>query len=200
MHPSGVQYGLSRGLLQLRGEEVLLSDEMLEAISIKAQLRMHLRKPAIDGNFLVLITVEAAEEALEKLKGPQGRRQETVPFFAQLNRVMYYTVSRVAERAGIAKKEPRRLITEPSFWEEFSAAAVDVKIKPGDDTARVQKALFKACHKLVKKRFAANDPENARHVDLVAFFMFNFWNATGLLPMAQALVIFGTTADENEAE
>src|SRR5258708_30751965 len=30
MHPSGVQFGLSRGLLQLRGEEVLLSDELLE--------------------------------------------------------------------------------------------------------------------------------------------------------------------------
>jgi len=38
----------------------------------------------------------------------------------------------------------------------------------------------------VKKRYAQKDPDNARHADLVALFMFNFWNATGLLPMAQA--------------
>ena len=37
MHPSGVQFGLSRGLLQLKGEEVLLSDKLLEAISIEAR-------------------------------------------------------------------------------------------------------------------------------------------------------------------
>jgi hypothetical protein len=200
MHPSGIQYGLSRGLLQLRGEEVLLSDEMLEAISVKAQLRMHLKKPAIDGNYLVLMTVEAAEEALEKLAGPQGRRQETVPFFAHLNRMMYYTCGRVGERAKITKKEPRKLMTEPTFWDEFSATVVDVKIKPGDNPAKIEKAIFKVCHKLVKKRFAANDPDNARHADLIAFFMFNFWNASGLLPMAQALVMFGGIPDEDQAE
>src|ERR671935_285366 len=49
MHPLGVQFGLSRGLLQLRGEEVLLSDSLLEAISIEAQLHLHLRRPPIDG-------------------------------------------------------------------------------------------------------------------------------------------------------
>ena len=42
MHPSGIQFGLSRGLLQLRGEEVLLSDQLVEAISAQAQL--HLQK------------------------------------------------------------------------------------------------------------------------------------------------------------
>ena len=46
MHPSGVQFGLSRGLLQLKGEEVLLSDKLLETISVEAQVRLHLGKPA----------------------------------------------------------------------------------------------------------------------------------------------------------
>ena len=35
-------------MLQLRGEEVLLSDQLLETISLEAQLRVHLRKPPID--------------------------------------------------------------------------------------------------------------------------------------------------------
>ena len=60
MHPSGVQFGLSRGLLQLRGEEVLLSDELLEKISVEAQAHLELGRPPIRGNFLVDLTVRAA--------------------------------------------------------------------------------------------------------------------------------------------
>jgi len=196
MHPSGVQFGLSRGLLQLRGEEVLLSDSILEVISLEAQMYLHLGKPPIDGNFLVEMTVRAAQDALGN--DQNARRQEFVPFFAHLNRVMYYTLSRVAERAGLAHKEPKRLITDPGFWKDFSEAAVDVKVKPGKSIADLQKSLFKVCHKLVKKRYAENDPENTRHADLIALFLFNFWNATGLLPMAQAMVIFGSSLDTND--
>ena len=84
MHPSGVQFGLSRGLLQLRGEEVLLSDQLLEAISLEAQLHLHLGRPPIQGNVLVDITVRAAQNALGNDQG--ARRQEIVPFFVGLNR------------------------------------------------------------------------------------------------------------------
>lgn len=190
MHPSGVQFGLSRGLLQLRGEEVLLSAQLLDAVSLEAQLHIHLGKPPIDGPFLVEMTIRAAQEALGD--DHSGRRQEIVPFFAGLNRTMYYTFSRVAERAKLATKEPRRLVTNPDFWNEFSSGALDVKVKPGKNIAKLQKSLFKVCHELVKKWYAQNDPENERHADLIALFMFNFWNATGLLPMTQAVVIFGS--------
>jgi hypothetical protein len=116
------------------GEEVLLSERVLEAISLEAQLRVHLRKPPIDGNFLVDMTVRAAQAA--------------------------------------------------------------VKVKPGN-IPKIQKSLFKVCHEIVKRRYAAADPDNARHADLIALFMFNFWNSIGLLPMTQAMVI---TAQLNEDE
>ena len=190
MHPSGVQFGLSRGLLQLRGDEVLLSDQLLEAILLEAQKHLRLGRPPIRGNFLVDLTVRAAQDAAATQQ--PGLQQETVPFYAHLNRTMYYTLCRVAERAGIAHKEPTKLLTNPDIWKEFSTKAVDLNIKPGKSVAKIQKALFKICHQIVKDRYAKNDPENARHADLVALFMFNFWNATGLLPMAQALVIFGS--------
>src|SRR5436305_1616649 len=134
MHPSGVQFGLSRGLLQLKGNEVLLSDPILEAISVEAQFRVQCRKPPIDGNFLVDMTVRAAEYLLENQN--RGQRQEIVPFFAGLNRTMYYTLCRVAERAGLAHKEPRRLITNPEFWTEFSEGAADLKLRPGSNVAK----------------------------------------------------------------
>ena len=190
MHPSGVQFGLSRGLLQLRGEEVLLSDQLLETISLEAQTHLQLGRPPIQGNFLVDITVRAAQDALGNQH--QGRREEIVPFYANLNRTMYYTLCRVAERAGLAHKEPRRLLTNPDFWNEFSTKAVDANIKPGKSPAKIQKALFKVCHQIVRERYAKNDPGNVRHADLIALFMFNFWNAMGLLPITQAVLILGS--------
>jgi hypothetical protein len=190
MHPSGVQFGLSRGLLQLRGEEILLSDQLLETISLQAQTHLQLGRPPIRGNLLVDITVRAAQDALGNQH--QGRREEIVPFFASLNRTMYYTLCRVAERAGLAQREPRRLLTNPDFWNEFSVKAVDADIKPGKSAAKIQKALFKVCHHIVKERYAKNDPDNVRHADLTALFMFNFWNATSLLPMTQAVAILGS--------
>jgi hypothetical protein len=94
MHPSGVQFGLSRGLLELRGGEVLLSDQLLETISAEVQRHLQLGNPPIRGNLLVDITVRAAQDALgTQHQGTQhqGRREAIVPFFAHLNRTMYYT-------------------------------------------------------------------------------------------------------------
>jgi hypothetical protein len=167
-----------------------LSDQLLETISVEARLHLELGKPPIRGNFLVDITVRAAQDALGTQH--QGRQEETVPLFAHLNRTMYYTLCRVAEQAGLAHKEPTKLLTTPDFWEEFCTRAVDANLKPGKSMSKIQKSLFKICHQVVKERYAKDDPDNVRHADLVALFMFNFWNATGLLPMAQATIMFGS--------
>src|SRR5262249_28070390 len=111
-------------------------------------------------------------------------------FFA-LNRTMYYTLCRVTE-PGIAHKEPRPLLTNPEFWNDFSERAADIKIKPLKSVVRIQTSLFKICNELVHDRYLQNDPENIRHADLVALFICNFWNATGLLPMAPAVVILAS--------
>ena len=188
MHPAGVQFGLAKGLLQLKGDEVLLSDAIVEAISLEAQLRVHLRKPPIDGNFLVDMTVRAAET---RLGNEAVSRRHVAPFFGGLNKTMYYTLCRVAEQAGLAHKEPRRLLIDSDFWNRFSERAVEMKLKPGHNMGKIQRSLFKICRELVKEQYARVAPENARHADLTALFIFNFWNATGLLPMTQAVVILG---------
>jgi hypothetical protein len=43
MHPLGLQFGLARGLLH--GEDVLVSDQLLETISAEAHLYISLLKP-----------------------------------------------------------------------------------------------------------------------------------------------------------
>ena len=91
MHPSGVQFGLSRGLRQLRGEEILLSDQLLDDFSSSSN-------------------VSPARQTCDSGQFPGG----------------YHRPRGVAERAGLAHREPRRLLTNPDFWSEFTAKAVDL--------------------------------------------------------------------------
>src|SRR6267142_2724157 len=51
MNPSGVQFGISQGLLQIRGDEVLLSEQLLKTISHEAQQHVQLGRRPIQGNF-----------------------------------------------------------------------------------------------------------------------------------------------------
>src|SRR5262249_28043283 len=159
-------------------------DQMIELISIEAQMRVHLGKPAIDHNFLVDMTVRAAENMLLEYTGPRPR-QKINPFFGGINKTMYYTLCRVTEAAGLRRKEPSRFFTEPDFWAKYSAQVVDIKIKPRQNLARIQKSMFKVCYTLVREHYEQHHPEDIRHAELVALFLFNFWNATGLLPMTQ---------------
>jgi len=59
---------------------MVLSDQLLETISLQAQMHLQLGRPAIRGNFLVDITVRAAQDTLGNQH--QGRREEIVPFLA----------------------------------------------------------------------------------------------------------------------
>src|SRR5262249_54890623 len=195
MHPSGVQFGLSRGLLQLRGEEVLLSQQLIDAVSAQAQQHVQLGRPPIQGNFLVDMTIRAAQDALQTQH--QGRTEEMVPFFTALNQTMYYTFCRLAEKAGIADKKPDRLMTNTELWKEFAERAVDIQVKRGKSVKKLRKALFNVCHELVTKWYTEKDPENARYADLIALFMFNFWNAIGLLPIAQHAVTLASSANQD---
>ncbi len=89
MHPLGVRFGLPLGdCFSCEGKKSL-SDSLLYPISAEGRLYVRLGKPAIHGNFLVDMTVRAADNALAR--GNRGRRQDINPFFGGLNRVMYYT-------------------------------------------------------------------------------------------------------------
>ena len=162
-----------------------MTDRLLEEMSLEAQFWLHVRKPPIQGNFLVDMSIRAAEKLLQDNRGTS---RELTPFFTGLNRIMFYTLCRVAERAGIARKEPSRLLTNEDFWADFCSRAAYIELKPGPPQtkkAKIQKRMFKICKELVKDRYARNDPDNARHADLAALFIFNFWNATGVLQIVE---------------
>ena len=186
MHPVGVQFGLSRGLLQLRGDQVFLSDHLLESVALEAQLYVELRKPPTHNSIFTEIVNRVAQDALAREQA--GQRQEFVTFFAGLPRALYHTLLVLAENVDMGRKKGSNgFVTNEDLWHEFSQRAVDVK--PARSLAKLRKSLFGECREIVKRRYAERDPVNARHADLMALFLFNRWNGTGLLAMAEAIVV-----------
>src|SRR5262249_15171836 len=169
MHPSGVQFGLSRGLLQLRGEEVLLSQQLIDAVSAQAQQHVQLGRPPIQGNFLVDMTIRAAQDSLQTQH--QGRTEEMIPFFTALNQTMYYTFCRLAEQAGAVNKTPRRLITNTKSGAVSAKRAVDTRLNRGKSEKNLGRALSQFYNNLAKRWYTKKAPETPRHSDLIALFM-----------------------------
>jgi hypothetical protein len=186
MHPSGVQFGLSRGLLRLDHDTVLVSDQLLENVSVEAHLHVSLGKPSTDTRIFTNIVTLEAQKMLGNEQGT--RRQEIVPFFAGLPRALRDTLVLLAEKPGLGSLQERRFMTDQSLWDDFSNRALD--IKRGMSLPKIRKALFKECCNIVRARYAERDPDNARYADLMALFLFNFWNGIGLLAMTEAVVIY----------
>jgi hypothetical protein len=186
MHPVGVQFGLSRGLLQLRGDDVFLADRLIESVSLEAQLYVEMKKPPTSNTIFSEMVTRVAREALAHEQ--QAQRQEIITFFAGLPRALYHTLITLAEKASMGRRQGKNgFITDEEVWHQFSERAVDVK--PQKTLARVRKSLFAECRDVVRQRYAERDPQNAKHTDLMALFLFNRWNGTGLLAMAEALVV-----------
>jgi hypothetical protein len=184
MRPEGVQFGLSRNLLKLQGEQVFFADGLLEAVSAAAEEWIRFDGPPIEGNFLVDLSIRAADKLLDDDREGDG----IAPFFEDLNRTMFYTFCEVAQSAGLAKKMPTRLLTDPGLWAEFVCRSIEARVESDWEEDERERALFKICRQLVHETYSQRDPQNIRHADLMALFIFNFWNFTGLLPIALTLV------------
>ena len=96
MHPAGIKFGLSHGLLELNGADVVLSGQFLESISAMARRKIRRRKRVIG------IWDEAVHAALRAiLVNWTEPRSEYVPFFTGLDRVVMETMMPIAEKATI---------------------------------------------------------------------------------------------------
>src|SRR5437868_10840351 len=97
MHPAGIKFGLSHGLLELNGAGVVLSPPLLESISEMARRKVRRRKRVI------WIWDDAVSAAIGKLMpSSTAPRQEYVPFFTGLDRIIFETLMPIAEKAKIA--------------------------------------------------------------------------------------------------
>src|SRR5260370_10047236 len=94
MHPAGIKFGLAHGLLEFSGATVVLSPPVLESISEMARRKVRRRKRVI------WIWDEAVAAGLRKMLFKiDAPRQEDVPFYTGLDRVIFETMGLIAEKA-----------------------------------------------------------------------------------------------------
>ena len=182
MHPAGIKFGLSEGLLQLRGADVVVSDQLFESISAEARRRIKLGR-RVDGS---LIWDHVVNRGLCKVfQQSAAPRHEVVPFFMALDRVIRESLMPLAERAQIGRKIGRDFITQAAFDDEFRERITRLDFSQGLAAAR--KLLFRECCDTVRMLCSQHDPDNACHADLLALFVFNFLHTAGSIEIIARL-------------
>jgi hypothetical protein len=182
VHPAGIKFGLSEGLLQLRGADVVVSDQLFEALSAEARRRIKLGR-RVDG---YLIWDHVVNRGLCRVfQQTSAPRQEVVPFFMALDRVIRESLMPLADRAQIGRKIGRDFIAQAAFDDEFRNRIV--RLDFAHDVAQARRLLFRECCDTVRALCAQHDPENTPHADLLALFMFNFLHTTGSIEIIARL-------------
>jgi hypothetical protein len=182
VHPAGIKFGLSSGLLELRRADVVVSEQLLESISKEARRRIKIgrRVPAV--YIWDHVVSHGLRNVFESTTAP---RQEVVPFFTGLDRILNETLMFLAEKAEIGRKIGREFLTGKVFWDEFGERIR--KLQLSDDMDEVRKLFFLECCETVRFLCKEHDPENVRHADLIALFMFNCLHRTGSIEIMARL-------------
>jgi hypothetical protein len=184
MDASGLEFGLSRGLLEFLGPDFVVSDRVLESLSVEAHIQAESGEvPVGDEAWWDVIN-----RSLFKLGCDDFQPQmEGVDAFLQgLSLAVFDKVIPLAQRAGLGRRVEREFKTDPEFWSELTDRVLDAQ--PLRDVPALHKVIFRECRHMVRTRCEERDPDNARHVDLIAFFLINFWKATTLLDVMEEVV------------
>ena len=182
MHPAGIKFGLSSGLLELHRADVIVSEQLLESISREARRRIKIgrRVPAV--YIWDHVVSHGIRNVFESTTAP---RQEVVPFFTGLDRILNETLMVLAEKAEIGRKIGREFLTGRVFWDEFGHRIRRLELS--DNIEEVRKLFFLECCNAVRFLCKQHDPDNFRHADLVALFMFNCLHRSGSIEIIARL-------------
>src|SRR5690349_986332 len=182
VHPAGIKFGLSAGLLELRRADVVVSDRLLESISKEARRRIKIgrRVPAI------YIWDHVVSHGIRNVFGQTtARRQEVVPFFTGLDRVLSETLMFLAETAGIGRKIGREFLIGNMFWDDFGERIRRLQLT--ENMNEVRKLFFLECCNTVKSLCVMFDVENVKHAELISLLIFNSLHNSGALTILEQL-------------
>src|SRR5439155_25856267 len=135
------------------------SDQLLESVSKEARrsIKIGRRVPAV--HIWDHVVGHGLRNVMEQqIKAP---RQEYVPFFTGLDRVLSETLMFLAEKAGMGRKIGKEFLTGTAFWDDFGDRVR--KLNLGEDLDQARKLFFLECWNTVRFLCEANDPENIRH-------------------------------------
>jgi hypothetical protein len=170
MHPAGIKFGLSYGLLQLDGSRVVLSPPLVESISAMARRKVQRRKRVL------WIWDEAVAAGLRKLLPVRidAPRQEYVPFYTGLDRIIFETLGLIAEQSKIAERFGKHFSSEHTFYRKMRQ---DIRRPHMRLEANLAWRLhFRETLALVRQLLAEHNPENMRHAELLALCQLDNWD------------------------
>ena len=169
MHPAGIKFGLSHGLLELDGSRVVLSPPLVESISAMARHKVQRRKRVL------WIWDEAVAAGLRNLPVRiDGPRQEYVPFYTGLDRIIFETLGPIAEQAMIAERYGKYFSSEHTFYRKMRQ---DIRRPHMRLEANLAWRLhFRETLALIRQLLTQYSPENMRHAELLALCQLDNWD------------------------
>jgi hypothetical protein len=169
MHPAGIKFGLSHGLLELNGADVVLSSLLLENISETARLRIQKRKR------VTWIWEEAVHVGIQRVLVPgRVRRKEMNSFFAGLDRIVFQTMGPIAEKAKIAERYGRYFHAEHTFYRKMRTDIHRPHMRL--EASLAWRLMFRETYTLIRTLLVEYSPENIRHAELLALCQFDGWD------------------------
>jgi hypothetical protein len=169
MHPAGIKFGLSHGLLELSGADVVLSPTLLESISGIARKKIRRRKR------VTWIWDEAVNGGVQKiLLVINAPRQEYVPFFTGLDRIVFETMGPIAEKAQIAKRYGKHFYADPLFYRKFRQGIRRPHMRLEETLA--WRLHFRETYAVIRALLAEFSPENMSHAELLTLCQIDSWD------------------------
>jgi hypothetical protein len=168
MHPAGIKFGLSQGLLELRGAEVVVSGAFLENLSAMARRKIRRRKR------VMCIWDEVLASGLRhtpySLTGVP--RQEFVPFYTGMERIIFQSVMPIAEQIQMGRRLGHRHFIADALYARLNRDLRRYHARTRNEAWRIRfRQIYAAIISLCKE----HAPEHLRHAELLALCELNRW-------------------------
>jgi hypothetical protein len=168
MHPGGIKFGLSQGLLELSRGDVVVSARFLDNLSEMARRKVRRRKR------VMCIWDEVVRSALQRMPYSLTGvpRQEYVPFYTGLDRIILQTMMPIAERIQMG----RRFLTKNFISENLQAIVMkDTRTTHPQTLNEHWRIQFRKNYAAIKSLCQQHAPEHLRHAELLSLCELNRW-------------------------
>lgn len=168
MHPAGIKFGLSQGLLEFRGADVVVSGPFLENLSEMARRKIRKRKR------VMRIWDEVLASGLRKtpysLTGVP--RREFTPFYTGYERVVLISMMPIAERIQMGRRLGPRYFIAEGMLERLSKVRRSFHAATLNEYWRIR---FRQIYCITVGLCRQYAPEHFRHAELLSLCQFNSW-------------------------
>ena len=151
------------------GSRVVLSPPLVESISGMARRKVQRRKRVL------WIWDEAITAGIRNaVVGIDAPRQEYVPFYTGLDRIIFETLGPIAEQAKIAEGCGKHFSSEHTFYRKMRQDIQRPHMRLEANLA--WRLHFRETLALIRQLLARYSPENMRHAELLALCQLDNWD------------------------